>query len=180
MSEPLDVSKVKKDDVLFLILKGMITEDSQIENIDSSGEPTVVIDLHGITRINSYGIRQWINNLKRLGEKSPNIVFTRCPPAIVEQFNMISNFGANGTVYSFYLPFYSDKKDKDELVLYELDSGNTSADYPQMIEASAAKLDASAEFVFNDIEDEYFSFLQFQKQKQVAPAVAQVIKQTCV
>lgn len=180
MAEPLDVIKIKKENVLFLFLKGMITEDSKIESIDSSGESTVVIDMDGITRINSYGIRQWINNLKRLGEKSASIVFTRCPPAIVEQFNMISNFGASGVVHSFYLPFYSDKKDKDELVLHELAPGASADDHDSIIASSLAKLDAGAEYVFNDIEDEYFSFLQFQKEKKVPTELAELIKQTCV
>lgn len=179
MSEALSVTKNKQGDVLFIYLNGVITEDSQLELVDSDGEATLVLDLQGITRINSYGIRQWINNLKRLKEKSPNLIFTRCPPMVIEQFNMISNFGAEGVVQSFYLPFYSEKLEKSELILTTVTSDLVNADHQSIIDRALKSLNAADEYVFNDIEDEYFTFLQHQKSKSVDAKVATLIEQLC-
>lgn len=179
MSETLEVQKKKADDKLVLFLKGSITEDSRLELVDSDGEPTVIIDLAEVNRINSYGIRQWINNLKRLTEKSPRIVFTRCPPMMVEQFNMISNFGADGTVFSFYLPFYSEKLEKSSLILVEVSEKLKKQGFESIINEASSKLGPEDEYVFNDIEDEYFSFLQFQKDAALDADLASFIRATC-
>ncbi|MCB0309450.1 MAG: hypothetical protein KDD48_08765 [Bdellovibrionales bacterium] len=179
MSEALEITKTKVGDYLFIFLSGMITEDSQLEQIDTDGESTAIIDLSKITRINSYGIRQWINNLKRLNEKTSQIVFTRCPPAIVEQFNMISNFGAGGFVYSFFLPFYSEKLEKDALVILEINDDVRQMNHEDIIEKSLQSLTDADDYVFNDIEDEYFSFLQFQKDSSIDADLINAIKQNC-
>ena len=179
MAEALEVQKNRVQDVQFVFLHGSITEDSVLDSIESGGAKTMVIDLAKVTRINSYGIRQWINHLKKIHETTPNLVFTRCPPSIVEQFNMISNFGADGVVYSFYLPFYSESQDKDELVLFDAGS-NPGMGYEEIIASCVSRLDPAAKFVFNDIEDEYFSFLQLQKSKTLSPEIAALIQQHCV
>lgn len=179
MAEALEVQKKSVDGVQFAFLKGSITEDSQLDGIHAGGDKALVIDLAKVSRINSYGIRQWINHLKKVREATPTLLFTRCPPSIVEQFNMISNFGADGVVASFYLPFYSEARDKDELVLFDATAGG-AATPESIIGACAGKLDAAAGFVFNDIEDEYFSFLQLQKSKPIVPELAALIRQHCV
>lgn len=178
MGEGLKIERKELDnDKLLLTLVGNITEDSQVDEISSNPKSTVVIDLEKVDRINSYGIRQWVNALKNLDEKVKELIFVKVPPAMVEQFNMISNFGAGGIVYSFFLPFYSESEDKERLLLYELPNGATPESFEGIVDQVADKAEGGKELVFNDIEDEYFYFLQYQKGKTVDPKLVDLIHQ---
>ena len=174
MAEGLEIQRQTYGDVLVLRLAGNITEDSQIDLIAKDMLSKVAIDLHGVRRINSYGIRQWVNVMKEIHRQGHELVFHRCPPAFVEQFNMISNFGGGGTVYSFYLPFYCETCGTEELKLYELPDGRTPTQTPALPSASCSK--CTKALAFNDIEDEYFYFLQHQKGKSVDPSIVAVLK----
>jgi len=176
MAEALEINSDSKNGIFMLHLKGVITEDSKLEGmLPKDAVPACVVDLGQVTRINSYGIRQWVNTLKLLKEKAPELVFTKCPTVLVEQFNMISNFGAGGYVYSFFLPFYSETEDKEEQILVSLEKPRGSEDADAIIEEAKSRLSQPDAFVFNDIEDEYFSFLQFQKQKSLSAQVLAVL-----
>lgn len=175
MPEALEIERKIRGDVLFMKLKGKITEDSNVDVIKEEPKKNVVIDLEGVDRINSYGIRQWINALKELSQNVSTIVFVRCPPPMVEQFNMISNFGGGGMVYSFYLPFYCEACDRDVLKLYELPEGKTPHERKPLAEEKCSSCGNS--LVLNDIEEEYFYFLQYQKGRAVEASLLKEIRE---
>src|SRR5262245_7918775 len=132
MSEALEIQRDTHGDTLLLKLKGNITEDSQIEDLKKDLKPNVVLDLEKVQRINSYGIRQWINVMKEIRGQVQSLLFHRCPPVIVEQFNMINNFGGGGVVYSVYLPFYCENCNQDELKLYSIPNGHSPDGAPSL------------------------------------------------
>lgn len=174
MSEALEIERKVVGEVLCLTLKGNITEDSHIEAVATDLKPLVIIDTAGIQRINSYGIRQWVNVMKQVAGSVTQLIFHRCPPAFVEQLNMISNFGGGGIVYSFYLPYYSEAESTERLMLYELPAGKSPAEAPSPEEVAAGQ--GASGFAFNDVEDEYFYFLQLQKGQEVQPEALAVLK----
>lgn len=63
----------------------------------------VVFDLDAVTRITSYGVREWVKTLKEVG--CDYLGFARCRPALVTQFNLIANFAGQGELLSFYVPY---------------------------------------------------------------------------
>lgn len=170
MGDGLEIKREVHGDILWVRLAGNITEDSQIEELAKDLKPFVVLDLLDVKRINSYGIRQWVNVMKKIHGEVKQLVFHRCPPAFVEQFNMISNFGGGGLVYSFFLPFYCEACDCEELELYSLPGGKTPDDTPELPAPACEK--CAKPLQFNDIEDEYFYFLQHQKGLGVSSDLA--------
>lgn len=64
--------------------------------------PPVVYDLGGVNRINSVGVRLWMEGLQKLPQGY--CCFVRVRPALVAQFNVIARFGESGEVLSFYAP----------------------------------------------------------------------------
>ncbi len=174
MSESLQIDRKVTGEVVVVTLKGMITEDSPIEDLKKDLKPFVIFDLAGVERINSYGIRQWINIMKEIHMQAKQVVFTRCPPMLIEQFNMISNFGGGGVVYSFYLPYYSEKDDKEVKLLFAIPEGKSPETMPDPV--SVAKAQGKSDLEFNDVEDEYFYFLAHQKGKSVDPAPLAIVK----
>ncbi len=114
--------------------------------------------------------------MKEVRQGVQHLVFHRCPPIIVEQFNMINNFGAGGVVYSVYMPYFCEKCGRDELKLYALPDGKSPED-PATIPAHKCS-NCSSPLTFNDIEDEYFYFLQHQKGLSIPSAALEYLRKS--
>ena len=88
-------------------LLGVIDESTQIFELIEKNLPAKVVRVNckKIDRINSGGVRTWIRCFKELHSRGVQVIYEECPPQIVEQINMISNFIAGGTIESIYLPY---------------------------------------------------------------------------
>lgn len=87
-----------------LTLEGDLTEDFQILTIAGALDGPLVIDLAGVRRINSAGVREWIRFVGALGAGRP-ITLARCPAAFIRQAGMIKNFLGGAVVESLYVPY---------------------------------------------------------------------------
>lgn len=136
---------------------GHIDEDAQFANLDLNGASKVVVDLDGVTAINSCGIREWIKWI-RTAPSNATVVYKNCPKVIVDQINMVTGFlPDNGKVESFYVPYYSDASGDEKMVLFkegvEFKGGE--------IFPPAEVKDSSGEVMEMDvIEAKYFKFLK--------------------
>lgn len=63
----------------------------------------LVIDTAGVHRMNSVGVKLWIEYFRSLAAREVPLIFIQCSPVIVEQINLISNFTAGGIVESILL-----------------------------------------------------------------------------
>jgi hypothetical protein len=66
---------------------------------------TVVLDLFGVERVTSYGVREWLAFLEELGPRVPQLFLVRCSEAVVAQLGMIRGFAGKGAVLSCLAPF---------------------------------------------------------------------------
>ena len=78
-----------------------------------------MIDLGEIERINSCGVRDWVNWLCKLENNGTRSVLVECSPAIVAQINLVNNFTGNGVVKSFYVPYFCPECDEEKVLLVE-------------------------------------------------------------
>ena len=148
------------ENVTFLRVSGVIDEDnklaSSLKRIDGR---TVVIDLAGVERINSCGVRDWVNWLNDLESRSKQVVLVRCSPCIVNQINLVNNFTGGGRVKSFFAPYYCPKCDIEQLRLLQVEQFAEMAQ-PQAPEHRAPDCnEVQCEMEFDDIEASYFAFL---------------------
>lgn len=65
----------------------------------------VLIDLEGVTSINSMGVRVWLNFMKNF-RLTHEITLLKCPVDLVMQINMIPAFLGMGQVETFYAPYF--------------------------------------------------------------------------
>src|SRR6478672_10370794 len=86
-----------------IALTGELTENANLGSLLEKLKGSTVFDLSGIRRINSPGVREWINFVNAL--KIP-FVLQRCSIPFVNQLNMISNFRGQGEVRSVFAPYY--------------------------------------------------------------------------
>ena len=129
---------------------------------------TVIVDLDEVDRITSFGVREWVQALHRIG--ADYYAFVRCRPAIVTQFNMVADFGVQGHLVSFYVPYECMECGEYFEVLTDL-----RRDYGEI---ASLNLQAppcpkcSGETELDDVPEQYFSYV-LSKPEPVVPAAAQ-------
>src|SRR5690349_2176073 len=101
MNPKFQASVQAREDVTYVKLTGVIDEDNDLQALgDKLGPGTAVIDVSEIERINSCGVRDWVNWLGKAEKNGANMVLVECSPAIVAQINLVNNFLGQGVVKS--------------------------------------------------------------------------------
>jgi anti-anti-sigma regulatory factor len=141
----------------FLRLRGVIDEDNHLMSLvpKLTGD-VLIIDLAEVDRINSCGVRDWVNWLQAIEERGMKGVLIRCSTAIVAQINMVTNFAGNAIVFSFFAPYYSPSIDREYQKLIECET--LLGQRP--VRAPAFRCSETGEpLEFDDIEESYFAFV---------------------
>jgi anti-anti-sigma regulatory factor len=162
MSQKFQAAVHHRDDVTFVKLSGVIDEDNELTDLtDKIPRGTAIIDLGEVERINSCGVRDWVNWLSQIETNSTKVVLVECSPAIVAQINLVNNFTGTGIVKSFYVPYFCPECDEEKVLLVE------SADMgPPPHEPPVCRCDeCDLVMDFDDMPDSYFAFLANQKHK---------------
>ena len=161
MSLKFQASVHHRDDVGFVKLSGVIDEDNELADLtESIPGSMVVIELGEIERINSCGVRDWVNWLNALEAKGADIVLVECSPAIVAQINLVNNFTGNGSVKSFYVPYFCPECDEEKVLLSEASEMGPPPHEPPVCRCDGCDLVMD----FDDMPDSYFAFLSNQKK----------------
>src|SRR5262245_58478925 len=82
---------------------------------------TLVLDLGGVKKISSFGIREWVDFATTAARVARSLVLIECTPKVVDQLNMVANFAGGGRVFSFYAPFRCDYCNAEHRVLLQID-----------------------------------------------------------
>lgn len=117
----------------------------------------VTLDVAGLKRINSLGVRAWCDFMKMLAGRP--VTFRRCSPAFVDQLNSVSDFRAGAGVESFIAPYVCESSGK---VFYEeLTVGKDikKGDY-KALEGRRCQ-ECPEPLVFDDLPERYVHFLSF-------------------
>ena len=146
-----------REEVCYLKLSGVIDEDNQLQSLtEQIPGGTVILNLAEIERINSCGVRDWVNWLGKLEKSGASVVLAECSPAIVAQINLVHNFTGDGAVKSFYAPYFCPACDLEKVLLIEAAemAGQTP---PQAPTCRCDECDGVMDF--DDMEESYFAFL---------------------
>jgi anti-anti-sigma regulatory factor len=157
MNSKFQAAVTRKDDVTWVKLGGVIDEDNDLGALaDKIGDGTAVIDVSEIERINSCGVRDWVNWLGKTEKNGANVVLVECSPAIVAQINLVNNFTGQGVVKSFYAPYFCPNCDIEKALLVE----TTDVQGMRPFQAPSCRCDeCDGPMDFDDMEDSYFAFL---------------------
>jgi anti-anti-sigma regulatory factor len=161
MSQKFQASVHHRDDLSFVKLAGVIDEDNELTELtDKIHGGTVVIDLGEVERINSCGVRDWVNWLGKVETKGTDVVLVECSPAIVAQINLVNNFTGSGMVKSFYVPYFCPECDEEKVLLCETSDMGPPPHEPPICRCDECDLVMD----FDDMPDSYFAFLANQKR----------------
>ena len=147
-------------------LTGEIDENADFSELRRRIRGSVILQLGDIRRINSCGVREWVNFVRELGSPGPGevteLTFTHCSPAIVTQLNMIYNFRGQARVRSFLAPYVCPECDHEEEKLLDVETHFTNGSggpsrIRQPPDFTCPKCTGRMEF--DDLPERYLSFL---------------------
>jgi len=152
MPNNLTVQIKSEGDSALVSLVGEITEDSDFRPVLATPAKKLMLNLEGVQRINSTGVREWINFIVALGKENRDVTFERCSVAIVQQLNMIANFRGQAHITSIFAPYFCTTCDKDHTRLLDLREPLPNLDEPWPCPVCKEPME------FDDLPDAYLSF----------------------
>jgi serine/threonine protein kinase len=142
----------RRRDLFLIRLEGEVNESADLSAVFShSGQ--VVLDLAGVTGINSVGIRKWLEAFR---DRPPDqrMVFERCSPPIVSQINMVPAFAETGQIRSILAGYFCETCSDERLEILQTST-------LQRGRAPARRCPkCSGELNFEDLPEEYFAFVE--------------------
>jgi len=140
--------------VVTLTVTGCIDERSDLSPLLSlSGANTLVLDLAGVERINSVGVRDWIEAMRRIPADIA-VYWDRTAVPMVCQMTMIANFHGHSHIRSIMAPYYCNTCDLEHQFLMTVDKALTSPPY----EAPSFDCpDCGKPMNFDEMEEDYFA-----------------------
>ena len=134
-----------------VVVRGAITEAIDFSAALAPGPKRVLVDLSGVDRINSFGVREWVRFLKTLAAGGVSCALDAVSVPMVRQMNMIPQARGGAEVRAIFAPYYCATCDDERTV--KLASGARTA-------AERAHCPTcGAEMEFDDVVDGYFAFL---------------------
>jgi anti-anti-sigma regulatory factor len=150
-----DKQQSGQDTIVTLV--GHIDEDAVFSSIDIAAAPKVVVDMDGVSAINSCGIREWVKWI-RTANATAAITFRKCPKVIVDQINMVEGFlPKSAKVESFYVPYFADASGNEKMILFR---DGTEFKGSEVHAPKDVKDDDGEPMEMDVIEAKYFKFLQ--------------------
>jgi anti-anti-sigma regulatory factor len=142
-----------------LVIAGAIDEAAALhELVNRAAAGRLVLDLAGVTFINSLGVRDWIRMQAAAQKAGIAVELRRVAEPLVHQLNMIIATRGNATVASFSAPYACDACGREESLL--IDAAAHAAALARMEPPPMTCPECGAPMAFNDFPERYFSFLQ--------------------
>jgi hypothetical protein len=101
-----------------LYVSGVIDENANLSQLLALANADVEVNLKGVRRINSFGVRAWIDTVRQIS-RDIRLEFVECPPPVIDQCNMVQGFLGHGVLRSFYAPMTCEECDEQLDQLFE-------------------------------------------------------------
>jgi hypothetical protein len=147
---------INKIDESHIEISGIIDEEAKFGPLFKDLPAEAWLDLKGVTRINSSGVRHFLRGIAQYTGKAH---FQKCSPAIVDQITMIPEFlGTNGVIESIVAPYFCESCDDSRPVRLEIGKDlTTGIELSEAPERSCPKCDNA--LIFEETPEIFFHFL---------------------
>ncbi len=165
----LQIRSLSRDRISYVRLYGTIDETfDPAELARQAPGRDVILNLKALTRLSSFGVREWVRGIELLGAQADRISFVECSPAVVAQLNMVANFAGRAQVVSVQVPYFCEKCSWDTEVTRELDRDlRTELDKLPPVVCKRCKNNMS----FDDDPASFFSFQSSGQPKKADSAL---------
>lgn len=147
--------------------------DERFQGFGEIPQSIVVIDVSGINRMTSFGVRQWLKSMEALPPSITDVYLVRCPPFFVDQLNMVLNFGGSAKVVTVLAPYtcLSCGVETDELIDVLVERENIAAG--AIPKKNCTKCGAVLQF--DEIPASYFACVSKYGATSLHPAAAALL-----
>ncbi len=162
------------------LARGHISYVRLYGTIDETFDPTVLLEaavgrdlllnLKAVSRISSFGVRDWVHTLEALRQRTDRIVLVECSPAVVAQMNMVANFALGATIASVQAPYFCEKCGWDTEVLVNLAGGEAG---PQPPDTTCKR--CGRPMALDDDPESYFAFRKGLPAQVVDPGLQEFL-----
>ncbi|MBA3464533.1 MAG: hypothetical protein H0T46_31670 [Deltaproteobacteria bacterium] len=169
--QKLTIEKFADGAIACLRFAGTIDESFEGKKLGGTAAgDTLVLDLGGVKKISSFGIREWVDFVTTANKQVRSMVLIECSPKVVDQLNMVANFNGGGRVFSFYAPFRCDYCDSEHRVLLQLDKDHEIIKSMKLAERPCPSCKEG--MYFDEDGATFFSYIIGQEKFELEPEVA--------
>ena len=156
LSQPCQIDRSENGTELTFTLSGCIDERADLSPLLATGNAkSLVLDLFAVERINSVGVRDWIETMRQISSDLA-VYWERTSVPMMYQVTMIANFHGHSQIRSFMGPYYCAQCDLEHPVLLQVDSTLTTPPYAAP-PADCPECGQSMEF--DEMEEDFFEGL---------------------
>lgn len=137
-------------------LSGMLNEKAVLPRLDHD---KMLLDLEGLTGINSSGVMRWLKWLNEHRFKTLTLV--KCPEPAVHMFSLVAGaLPTNLAVDSFYVPFLHEPSGDRRNILFRI--GRDFDEQGRLLVPLKRAIDGK-EYQIDSSPDQYFNFIRRKK-----------------
>lgn len=134
-----------------LVLSGVIDENADLTFLEKLTRPTR-LNLRHVRRLNSYGVRAWIEAIRKVPEHI-FLELVECPPSVVDQINMVAGFAGRGRIVSFFAPMVCEGCGHEQDQLFTVADFRVLGHLPQALCPKCQRV-----MQVDDLEEQYLLF----------------------
>jgi eukaryotic-like serine/threonine-protein kinase len=173
-SPNLEIHMHDEPGVSCIRLVGVIDEKFDTNRILSKVDALTILELSGIRRITSFGVRQWTEAMKALPTTVKHLYLLRCPPVFVDQLSMVLNFGGRAEVISAFATCVCEKCGDENLALFDFVGDRAAIAAGQLPESACPKCKTATQLA--DDPHTYVRLVNDFGAKSVDPAAASLLE----
>lgn len=153
----LKITQLSEGEVSSFELSGEVNEDKNLlDALKVPGTLQLHMNCKGIRRINSVGVKTWIQFFSALRTQKVQLCFFECSPCLIQQANLFPKFLMRDEVKSLYAPFICEACGKESNHLFRAEEIKRE-NFDQILKAPCDH--CSSQSTFDDDPEEYFQFL---------------------
>src|SRR5262245_28208516 len=140
---------------------------------DLGSTKTAILDVSAMTRMTSFGVRQWLKAMDALPKSITDLYLLGCPTFFVDQLNMVLNFGGPAKILTVVAPHTcpSCGVESGELIDVLAERGGLAKGI--IPEKECARCGGKLEF--DETAESYFAFIAKYGASSISLAAAQLL-----
>jgi eukaryotic-like serine/threonine-protein kinase len=167
------VDVIAAGDVALVSVAGLVDEHFGGFGHLGEGVKTVIINVSSMTRMTSFGVRQWLKGMDALPKSISDLYLLGCPTFFVDQLNMVLNFGGASQILTVVAPYTCPSCGVESGETIDVLAERASLAKGGVSEKECARCGGKLEF--DETPESYFSFVNKYAASSIQPAAAQLL-----
>jgi serine/threonine protein kinase/anti-anti-sigma regulatory factor len=140
---------------------------------DIGAVKTAIINVSGMTRMTSFGVRQWLKAMDALPKSIADLYLLGCPTFFVDQLNMVLNFGGASKILTVIAPHTCPSCGVESGEMIDVFADRANLAKGGLPEKECARCGGKLEF--DETPESYFAFVSKYAASSIQPAAAQLL-----